>query len=95
MIQFDEHIFQMGWLNHQLEPDIVSFSSSIYHGTTHISVKNFPETHFIFGSTANTGFQWQIKVLVGIPETKNVSCHPGGDEPASWVGGVDPYSANG
>ena len=21
MIQFDEHIFQMGWLNHQLESD--------------------------------------------------------------------------
>ena len=52
----------------------------------HISVKNFPETHLIFGSTANTGFQWQIRVLVGIPETKNVSCHPGGDWHPGWGG---------
>ena len=30
---------------------------------------------------ANEGF------FVGIPYPKNVSCHPGGDEPASWEGG--------
>ena len=27
MIQFDEHIFQMGWFNHQLETSFVSPSS--------------------------------------------------------------------
>ena len=26
MIQFDDHIFQMGWFNHQLENDFCDFS---------------------------------------------------------------------
>ena len=26
-------------------------------------------------------------LVVGIPEPKNGSCQPGGDEPASWEGG--------
>ena len=31
MIQFDEHIFQMGWFNHQLaiHPPLVDFASQV------------------------------------------------------------------
>ena len=29
MIQFDEHIFQMGWFNHQLENGFIPYPSGI------------------------------------------------------------------
>ena len=34
---------------------------------------------------ANEGLRW-----VGIPDPKNGSCHPGGDEPASWERTINP-----
>ena len=37
MIQFDEHIFQMGWFNHQLVFGYCDFEDSWSHGTQFIS----------------------------------------------------------
>ena len=39
---------------------------------------------YMFSLPPHPGCQSQMKVLVGIPDPKNGSCHPGGDWNPGW-----------
>ncbi len=63
----------------------------IVSAVVHLGLLGQPKTRGKVGSNPHPGCHWQIE-WGGIPEPKDVSCHPGGDEEsASWVGrGLDP-----
>ncbi len=67
MIQFDEHIFQMGWFNHQLESD--SQLKATKHQISMVVASSTSLRCLSQGIWANyPSFQWKFTPAVPLPQ---------------------------
>ena len=68
MIQFDEHIFQMGWFNHQLAPLIRSRLGTLRFSEVHLQLKGLEfGDHRSIRSTAMGCWYMGVSLKGGTP----------------------------